>query len=470
MRFNPLVPGDSEASGLPVIFWRIRVVNTTSETLSVSLMLSVGNFIGQRLRSLGADDSQPTFEVRAGRGFRGLLLGERGLKREDEEWGTFAAAVVADQAAWVGPTWAPGKWDQGTWRLWREFVEEGKPGEPEPEGAWAGTIDWSKLARAGTLGTALQLLPLGTNEASFVFSWHFPNRRAWTFAGPGPAGGSRDDIVGNYYTAGSEDAWDVLEKELPNRDELEATTVDFVSSVLRSDLSDTVKEAALFNLSTLRSPTVFRTAEGFPFGWEGVLDHVGSCPGSCTHVWNYEFATPFLFGDLARQMRELEFRYATAASGAMSFRIALPLTGPRWPWAAADGQFGCIVKLYREWQLSGDDDFLRRLWPGCKRALEFAWVEGGWDADADGVAEGCQHNTMDVEYFGPNPIIQGWYLAALLAGARMADHLSEREFSRRCGELARQGAEWTEAHLFNGDYYEQDMRPGDFGRVRPSSR
>ena len=184
------------------------------------------------------------------------------------------------------------------------------------------------MARAGTLGTALQLLPLGTNEASFVFSWHFPNRRAWTFVGPGPAGGSRDDIVGNYYTAGSEDAWDVLEKELPNRDELEATTVDFVSSVLRSDLSDTVKEAALFNLSTLRSPTVFRTAEGFPFGWEGVLDHVGSCPGSCTHVWNYEFATPFLFGDLARQMRELEFRYATAASGAMSFRIALPLTGP----------------------------------------------------------------------------------------------------------------------------------------------
>ena len=98
-------------------------------------------------------------------------------------------------------------------------------------------------------------------------------------------------------------------------------------------------------------------------------------------------------------------------------------------------------------------------------------MEGGWDADADGVAEGCQHNTMDVEYFGPNPIIQGWYLAALLAGARMADHLSEREFSRRCGELARQGAEWTEAHLFNGDYYEQDIRaPGDFSRVRPELR
>jgi len=30
---------------------------------------------------------------------------------------------------------------------------------------------------------------------------------------------------------------------------------------------------------------------------------------------------------------------------------------------------------------------------------------GGWDADQDGVMEGVQHNTMDVEYYGPNPQI-----------------------------------------------------------------
>ena len=32
---------------------------------------------------------------------------------------------------------------------------------------------------------------------------------------------------------------------------------------------------------------------------------------NCTHVWNYEQATPFLFGALAWSMREVEFAHAT---------------------------------------------------------------------------------------------------------------------------------------------------------------
>lgn len=46
-------------------------------------------------------------------------------------------------------------------------------------------------------------------------------------------------------------------------------------------------------------------------GWEGVMNEFGSCYGSCTHVWNYEVATPFLFGELAQTMRDVEFNYAS---------------------------------------------------------------------------------------------------------------------------------------------------------------
>ena len=45
----------------------------------------------------------------------------------------------------------------------------------------------------------------------------------------------------------------------------------------------------------------------------------------------------------------------------MSFRVA-PAPRDRatdWRVAAADGQMGCLVKLYRDWQLSGDDELLR---------------------------------------------------------------------------------------------------------------
>ncbi len=234
-----------------------------------------------------------------------------------------------------------------------------------------------------------------------------------------------------------------------------------------ADLSPVTKEAALFNLSTLRSQTFFRTADGHPLGWEGCLDDVGSCLGSCTHVWNYELATGALFGSLARQMREVEYLHATAADGAMSFRVMLPLNrAQEYAQVAADGQFGCVVKLFREWRQSGDDKWLAKLWPACRRSVEFAWIKGGWDEDRDGVAEGAQHNTMDIEYFGPNPEVQTWYLAALKAAAAMAAAVGDAEFAKVCGDMFTAGAAATETLLFNGEYYQQKIvPPGDFSRV-----
>src|SRR6266540_3559714 len=214
--------------------------------------------------------------------------------------------------------------------------------------------------------------------------------------------------------------------------------------------------ASLYNLSTLRSQTCFRTPDGRFWGWEGCHDQYGSCYGSCTHVWNYEQASAFLFGDMARSMREIEFRQATRDDGHMSFRVHLPLEHAQsWGLAAADGQMGCIMKLYRDWQLSGDDTFLRELWPRARAALEFCWIPGGWDADRDGVMEGCQHNTMDVEYYGPNPQMAFWYLGALRAAEEMARHLGEAAFAATCRDLFERGQRWIEQHLFNGEYYEQ---------------
>lgn len=71
--------------------------------------------------------------------------------------------------------------------------------------------------------------------------------------------------------------------------ELDAATFDAVNAVVGADAPAVLREAALFNLSTLRSPTVFQSAAGDYYGWEGCGDRAGSCHGTCTHVWGYEF-------------------------------------------------------------------------------------------------------------------------------------------------------------------------------------
>jgi uncharacterized protein (DUF608 family) len=72
-------------------------------------------------------------------------------------------------------------------------------------------------------------------------------------------------------------------------------------------------------------------------------------------------------------MRDVEFNYSTKDNGLMNFRAALPLSeASKGSSAAADGQMGCIMKIYREWQMSGDDNFLKQNWAQIKKVLAFA--------------------------------------------------------------------------------------------------
>ena len=239
---------------------------------------------------------------------------------------------------------------------------------------------------------------------------------------------------------------------------------------MESSLPQPVKEAALNNVSTLRSTTCFRTADGRFFGFEGCHPDGGCCFGSCTHVWNYEQTTAFLFPELARSMRRLELMEGTQPSGVNSFRLRLPLGSGPWNRAAADGQMGVVMKCYREWQM-GDDRLLVDCWPAIKALLSYCWLPGGWDANQDGVMEGVQHNTYDVEFFGPNPLCSVWYLGALRAGEEMGRAMADEAFARHCRALFDQGSAWIDANLFNGEYYVQHIgRPADIEATRPELR
>ncbi len=449
--FNPLIPTDSDASGIPVAILRFVLTNAGDADVEAAVCASLQNFIGADGTAGEARDNFNTY--READGLAGLFLQSNGVDKDAAQWGTLALTTPSRDGITARTAWANYSWGDSLLDFWDDFSEDGRLEERDRDGVDNPT---------GSLAVSMTVPANESVAVTFFLTWHFPNRTTWKEAGlshpqsPVQAGVR----IGNYYSAQYADAWDAAAHTARNLDRLEAETKAFVNAVCDSDLPQVVKEAALFNLSTLRSQTVFRTPDGFMFGWEGCDDTAGCCFGSCTHVWNYEQATAFLFGGLAFGMREVEFNYATRNDGGMSFRVDLPLEhAASWSLAAADGQMGCIMKLYRDWQLSGDSDRLRSLWDNARKALEFCWLPGGWDADKDGVMEGCQHNTMDVEYYGPNPQMGIWYLGALRAMEEMARHLGEDDFADDCRRLYENGSAWIDANLFNGDYYEHEIRP-----------
>jgi non-lysosomal glucosylceramidase len=451
--FNPLIPGNADDSGLPVAVLTYEVTNTTDQPLDVAICGSIRNFIGKDgskyyfdwkgdFVPTGANHNRNLYKEEAG--LRGIYFSSDSVDRNDPAYGTMALTTQAAEGVTYRTSSRSDDWNNSILDFWDDFSADGLLTEHSV------LVDNDPMA---SLAVKKTIAPKGITTFTFFLTWNFPNRKAWS-----------KTVVGNYYSQKYTDAWKAAEMIVPRIPQLEKQTLSFVNAFLQSSYPDVVKEAALFNLATLRSQTVFRLPDGHMMGWEGVMDRFGSCMGSCTHVWNYEVATPFLFGELAKTMRDVELNYATNVNGLMNFRTALPLSEAANDnstavegQTAADGQMGCIMKAYREWQLSGDNAFLKNNWQQIKKVLSYAWVDKGWDGNQDGVMEGSQHNTMDVSYYGPNPQMGFWYMGALKAASKMATAMGDKAFAKKCDLLFDKGSHWMDANLFNGEYYEQKI-------------
>jgi non-lysosomal glucosylceramidase len=447
--FTPLIPLDADESGLPLAVLRYSVTNSAANSASVSIAWSIENPIGME-RNDGSDASPGQGrqnDFRESAGVKGLLMKSLFLGASDPQAGTFALSVLGADPGNLSYLrgWPTSRWWDSPLFFWDDFTDDGRLG---PQTGSPGP--------AGALCLQREIPARASAEYTFLLTWHFPNRTPKRCGWSAPKG-HEYDLIGNFYCTRFKDAWEVAEYAAKNLPGLEERMHKFLEVVRNTTLPGAVKDAALANLSTLATPTAFRTSDGAFHGFEGCVDNSGCCFGSCTHVYAYEPAIAHVFPALSQSLREQQFGYSTDAQGLMDFRELLPFGIDHFGTAAADGQMACIVKAYLDWRLSGDTEWLRRQWPGVRRALEFAWIKGGWDANRDGVMEGIQHNTFDIEFIGPNPFCGMWYLAALRAGEEMARAMGDASAAAEYQGTFRQGSAWVDANLFNGEFYVQKV-------------
>jgi len=442
--FNPFIPLNDKDSSIPAAFFDIEFHNTTKNEITYTLCLSVANPFSEE--AVNTYHQQEDIKY--------IKLSSNKYSPEQTEFGDLTIATDAGTISYQ-EYWYRGTWFDSLGVFWKDINTYGKLKNRNYKDA--GKYDMASLA------AHIQVNPMEKKHIRFIISWSFPNTyRYWEHSGESSEPDSpRKKTWKNYYATVFKDSTESAVYSLKNFDVLYKDTLKFKNALFSSSLPSFALEAVSANLSTLKTATVLRLEDGSFYGWEGCQAYEGSCEGSCTHVWNYAYALPFLFPKLERSMRDLDYQYNMFDDGFMAFRLQLPLgTEPsRWM-ACVDGQMGGIIKAYRDWKISGNTEWLRSNWGTIKKSLEFAWAETNefrWDPDKDGVIDGRQHHTLDMELYGPNSWLNGFYLAALKAAAEMAEYLGEQDKAEEYRNMFENGKKWTDRYLFNGEYYVQKI-------------
>jgi uncharacterized protein (DUF608 family) len=337
---------------------------------------------------------------------------------------------------------ATGAWGNiGVGRIWQSDQSANPvPLEKRPDyGTMAlAAFTGAKTTSDSAVSIKRTLQPDEIFEVTFAVAWHFPNL----------ALGIPDDASGRYYAKRFADAGEVVRYVSKNLKRLIDETRLWKKTWYDSTLPFWFLDRTFANTSTLATTTAHRFGTGRFYAWEGI----GCCAGTCTHVWHYAQAVGRLFPALERDLRE-RVDYSIAfhpETGGIGFRAEFDKT------AAVDGQAGTLLRTLREHQVSADSEFLTRVWPSAKQAMQFLV---NMDPHREGILEGPQENTLDAAWYGKIAWTSTLYNAALRACAEMAREMNDLDFAAQCQELADRGKQSIQSQLFNGEYFFQIKDP-----------
>lgn len=452
--WSPFIPGDDDYSSLPVGALEYVFINKGGQPLNLVFSYHSRNF----LRLANGNNAIESFPS-------GFILSEKSTLDRLAMRSDFAI-FTDDPATVVNHCWFRGGW-------WDPFTMAWNAAR---DGTLNAIPPVDKDAPGASLFIPFKLSAGGIKSIRVMMSWYTPDSdlqfgRTVEKTNCDPASGCcsspsvlmldkyDEDFAGEYYkpwySKRFKDVREVASFWKDNYQDLRSRSALFRDAFYASTLPPEVLEAVAANLTILKSPTVLRQYDGRMWNYEGCGDTWGCCHGSCTHVWNYAQAVPHLFPALERSLRHTEFCESQSAEGHQTFRAALPIRPQDHDFhAAADGQLGGIMKAYREWRISGDNDWLRKMYPMVRRSLDYCIQT--WDPRHAGLIEEPHHNTYDIEFWGPDGMHNSFYLGALHALISMGRHLGEDISLYE--DLAKKGKAYTETELYNGQYFIQKIQ------------
>ncbi|MBS1948985.1 MAG: hypothetical protein JST47_14580 [Bacteroidetes bacterium] len=464
--WSPFIPTDEDNSSLPVGCLEYHFENSSKQTFNAVFSFNSKNFLAS---DRDAKNSIDPIE-------NGFILSQEGTKEKPSLESSFA--VFTDESnTKVDHCWFRGGWWDPITMAWNDIekgiLKERPPVEQDAPGA--------------SLFVPFSLSPGAKKTIRLMMAWYTPvttlhigevmndekkncDPASGCCAGPSDLGveTGKKNTTADYkpwYSSKFDNVKEVADYWKKNYADLYKKTNLFKTSFYKSTLPPEVMEAIAANMTIIKSATVLRQFDGRLWSWEGCGDDGGCCSGSCTHVWNYAQAMPHLFPSLERSLRNTEFCENQNNAGHQVFRANLPISPAKHDFhAAADGQLGGIMKVYRDWRISGDSKWLAKIYPMVKVSMDYCIAT--WDPKGKGVVEEPHHNTYDIEFWGPDGMCTSFYLGALTAITEMGIFLKKDVSKYEL--LYKKGRGYIEANLYNGEYFIQKIEYKELNAPNPA--
>ncbi len=439
--WSPFLPLDADNSSMPVSALEYKFVNSTDENIEAVYSFNALNFLTVDKRNV----TTPTInDAGVYRYHNGFVLHQPGKENNLNVKTWFCAAVNED--ADINTDWYDGGWFDKLTMVWKDIES----------GIISNSHQKYNKSPGGSINVPFTLKPGEEKTIQLKFAWYSPKsnlRRGYEEeCGTGCDCEAKLEGYKPWYSEKFNNIDEVMSYFTDNFDMLRTKSLDFKNTFYKSSLPNEILEAVSANLSIIKSPTILRQTDGRLWCWEGCCDSEGCCNGSCTHVWNYAQALCHLFPELERTLRQTEFNESQNDKGHQAFRSSLPIreAGHAF-YAASDGQLGGIMKIYREWRIKGDTEWMAGFWDKVESSLKYCI--NTWDKKREGVLKEPHHNTYDIEFWGADGMCSSFYLGALKAACLMGKELYKdvSEYD----SLYMKGKTYIENELFNGEYFYQ---------------
>lgn len=414
--FSPFIPLNEDDSGLPVTILSYKIINKGTTPVTATIL----GWLENKAAIYSAGDAHERVNTVVNQpGWQGVHATVRVKTGSNEEfskkydYGNLCLAAFGTQVM-VNPMIQAGELSAADFRL-MSAKQAIKPVS-------------DKLT--GGIAVQNKILPGKTIRNDFAISWYTPNLYFNGIQGEG-----------RYYTNQFTDAVAVMNYVQKNYARLSRESRLWKDTWYDATLPWWFMERTFLNISTLATTTAHRFRSGRFYAWEGV----GTCEGTCTHVWQYAQAVGRIFPALERDTRHrVDLGIGQMPDGGILFR------GEAEKRPAIDGQAGAVLRIYREHQMSKDNSFLQHNWTNIKKATLFIIHQ---DRNGDGMEDTPMENTLDAVWDGEIAWIVGLCIAAVKAAALMAAEVNDTAFATICNDYTEKGRRNMETQLFNGEYF-----------------